>query len=110
MDEYLEQTIDDDPRQTIALMTTKVKIKFDVQISTSTLSRKLDGKFSLKLIRPNPAPMNLLQNKFKRKEYVQQIQLYLQNYSEEVVVVWMDESNCNLFCTRTQGKINAPSS
>ena len=47
--------------------------------------------------------MNSAINKSKRKTYVQTLKQYLQSYNT-TAVIWMDESNCNLFITRKQGR------
>ena len=100
---FLEKLIEKDARYTLKEMQEQIEKEYGIKFSTSTISRHLHGKFTLKSLRPKPISMNSLINKAKRKCYVEEVQSYMEQ-GEEVAVIWMDESNSNLFVSRRQGR------
>lgn len=57
--------------------------------------------YSLKKVHVEPATMNNEVNKRKRATYVNTLNRYIQQGRQ---VIWLDETNFNLFCRRTKGR------
>ena len=72
------------------------------RMSTTTISSYLQGRlFTFKNVHYEPAGMNTDANKERRRQFVLQISQYMQQNKR---ILWMDETNLNLFCRRTKGR------
>lgn len=100
--ELMVQYIEENPRLTLKELKNKFQENHQVIVSTECLRQHLDGLlFTLKDIRREPEKMNSDVNKRKRYEYV----LHLLNYqAENIPIIYMDETNFNLFISRTKGR------
>lgn len=75
----------------------------DVQASEAKILRSLHGMaFSFKKTHTMPINMNTVANKEKRKSYVEALLLM----ERDKHIIWMDETNFNLFCRRNYGRFN----
>lgn len=91
-----------DPTVTLEFLQSRVKVEYDKEVSTSTISRRLDGRFiTLKKLCHIPISMNSLENQERRTHFVYQL---LECYHAGKRICWIDETNFNLFCTRTMGR------
>jgi len=89
---------------TITLKSIKERLyqDFDVTFSLQCLSEHLNAQlFTYKCVHVQPISANSDNNKQKRKEFVEQLLNY---QSEEKIIVYMDETNVNLFCKRSYGR------
>ena len=89
---------------TITLKSIKERLyqDFDVTVSLQCLSEHLNAQlFTYKCVHVPPISANSDNNKQKRKEFVEQLLNY---QSEEKIIVYMDETNVNLFCKRSYGR------
>lgn len=103
--EYLEHLItclEEDSQLTLKQMSGILHREFNVTASPTTISRGLDGMvYTVKKVHNMPANMNSQPNLIKRKAYVEKLQQYME---EGKHLVWMDETNFNLFCRRSYGR------
>lgn len=82
-------------------MLDELKVKFDVDFSTQTVRNALDAVcFTLKKTHAEPAAMNTDRVKALRREYVAKI---IKAQAQRKRILYFDETNFNLFCTRTYG-------
>lgn len=73
-----------------------------LSISTTTIHKHLDGQLiTVKKVLPEPISMNSPENKRKRSEYVASVMKFIGDGKN---VIYIDESNCNLFSRRTFGR------
>ena len=74
--------------------------EFGVHVSPSTIHNYLQRKLiTLKKAHAIPATMNTDANKELRRQYVQRVSQYMRDGK---TIIWMDETNLNLFCRRSQ--------
>jgi transposase len=97
--EYLE----DNPLITLRELSDNIKRDFDISVHPSTIDKRIRGLFTLKKKSTIvPENMNSLVNKEKRKEYVIKVQDLLRQ--RDTRVIFLDECNFNLFCSRSEGR------
>jgi transposase len=79
--------------------------EFGVNISVSTVGNYLEGRsFTIKQTHHQPESMNTLPNKQLRRAYVITLNQYIREGKD---IIWIDETNFNLFCRRSQGRSRA---
>lgn len=94
--------IEENPRMTLKELKRKFEEDHHVSVSTECLRQHLDGlMFTLKDIRREPERTNSEETKTKRCEYVRQL---LDYQSQNIPIIYMDETNFNLFISRRQGR------
>ena len=75
---------------------------FRMNVSINCIKNWLDGElFSVKDVRPTVLNMNSVENKAKRARYIEGL---FNARSEGRTIIWIDESNFNLYCKRKQGR------
>ena len=75
---------------------------FQLRISKTSICNHLDKMmYTLKAVRFEPERCNSLENKQKRKEFVEQLLAY---QGENRPIIFMDESNFNLHISRQAGR------
>lgn len=80
----------------------KINNEFQIEIGTTAIGNYLEGRlFTLKQVHKQPVNMNSHENKIRRAEYVRLLNGYIQEGKQ---IVWIDETNFNLFCRRTRGR------
>lgn len=103
-DEQLAQLmnkVEEDPELTLRQMREFVQQEFNVNVSLSTMGNYLDGQlYSIKKLHHRPITMNSENNKQLRKQYVESLNAAIQQGKD---IVWIDETNFNLFCRRSNG-------
>lgn len=73
-----------------------------VQVTSTTIHNYLHGQFyTVKKIVREPAALNSDVNLTKRAEYVRNLMRFI---GERKKIIYIDETNCNLFLRRTQGR------
>ena len=83
-------------------MKNKLFAEFHFTVSTTTIGNCLEGQmYTLKQVHKIPVTMISQGNKIKRAEYVEQLNEYVSSGHQ---IVWMDETNFNLFCRRNKGR------
>ena len=74
---------------------------FNVDLAVSTISNYLDGNlYTIKKFHHRPTSMNSEANKQLRRTYIIALNQFIQEGKD---ILWIDETNFNLFCRRTQG-------
>ena len=87
------------PELTLKELSEMLEGSFNVTVSYQTVSNHLDGMmFSRKKPHYEPAVMNSIENKEKRRQFVQSILDIMQE--ENSHIVYIDETNLNLFTKR----------
>lgn len=100
--DYFIEMIESNCRITLAELGAAFEEKFNFAISKTTISKHLDSLcYSLKYLRHEPEKGNNLENKQKRKEFVECL---LEFQSQNKPILFMDETNLNIHISRTQGR------
>lgn len=98
----MEQYIEENPRITLKQITEKLRNDHEITVSKECVRKHLDGlMFTMKNIRKEPERANSEANKTRRCEYVRQLLLY---QADNIPIVYMDETNFNLYISRTKGR------
>ena len=94
--------IESDPTLTPRQLSERTLLELEVLVSPSTIHNYLQGKLiTIKKAHAIPATMNKDANKELRRQYVQRVSQYM---TDGKTIIWMDETNRNLFCRRSQGR------
>lgn len=103
-EEHVEMMIEyvrEDPLITLQEISAKLALETGITVSTNTVHRHLEGQlYTVKKRLPEPAAMNTEENKQKRKAYVEKI---MNRIGRGKTVIYMDETNANLFHRQSQG-------
>lgn len=100
--EYLVDLLNVNSQFSLKELARKLLAEFNVSVSHQTIARHLEGRMiSLKSVHYQPEAANNLTNKALRHSYVQDI---MQATGSGKYVVYIDESNVNLFLRRSQGR------
>ena len=88
--------IEADPEKTLSQLKDFISQQFQINLAISTIGNYLDGQlYTIKKFHHQPTTMNSDANKQLRKRYVESLNAHIQ---EEKEIIWMDETNFNLFC------------
>lgn len=83
----------------------KILNTFQKNVSASTVGNYLEGRvFTVKQVHYEPVTMNSIENKTRRAEYFRTLNKLIQQGKQ---IVWLDETNFNLFCRRKRGRARA---
>ena len=96
MTSYVEQ----DPLISLQLIKLNIFRDFQMNVSTTTIQKYLEGQFVKKVL-PQPSAMNSAENKEKRSNYVGSVMEAI-GYGKGIV--YIDKTNCNLFLRRSFGR------
>lgn len=100
--DVLVDMIERDPTLTLRQLSGRTLPEFGVHVGPSTIHNYLEGRLiTLKKAHAIPATMNTDANKELRRQYVQRVS---QCMRDGKTIIWMDETNLNLFCRRSQGR------
>lgn len=100
--EFMCAALDDNNKLTLQNLADKLRDEFAVSVSVSTVARELDGAcYTLKKTHVEPQYMNTDENKRKRAEFLADL---LEYKSHGYTVFYVDETNFNMWITRTQGR------
>ena len=100
--EALIDCLNDNCQLALKQLRKKMFDMFGIRVSQSTIANHLEGRMiSLKQIHVQPEVANSLNNKIKRKEFVEQLMRYI---GECRHVLHTDESNVNLFLRQSRGR------
>ena len=98
----METIIESNPKATLKEIQDKLHVTFNLQISTETIRKKLDGMcYSLKKCHNEPENANSEINKLKRKQYAMS---FMNHQSTRCPILFMDDTNFNLFISRANGR------
>lgn len=98
----MELFIEENPKITLKQLNEKLQKKYEINVSTECIRQHLDGLlYTIKDLRNEPEKANCEVNKIKRREYVQRL---LEYQAENRPIVYMDETNFNLFISRKKGR------
>lgn len=79
-----------------------VRFDFGVELSTSTISKRLIGKlYTTKQVRVEPMTCNSEVNKAKRMVFAKELREHM---AAGDFIVYYDETNFNVYCKRAQGR------
>ena len=102
MKNMLIELIETNPLITLREMKSELQSNFNVSLSLQCISGHLDGMaYSVKKVRVEPAKANEIGNKKLRKAFVEKI---LSVQSNNTPIVYMDETNFNIYISRTEGR------
>ncbi|KAG2884865.1 hypothetical protein PC129_g23429 [Phytophthora cactorum] len=92
----------EDPDLTLRQLTDALEHECGVYVVPQTVKNHVDGAcFTLKQMHKEPQYMNTMTNKQKRRAYLHQLQQY---QAMGKVILYMDETNFNLWSSRTRGR------
>lgn len=98
----LVRWVESDPTVTLSMLRLRLSAEFNKEVSLTTVANYLNGQLlTLKKLHPISETMNTFENKKLRRKYVLRL---LQSQAEGRQIVWIDETNFNLFCCRTRGR------
>ena len=90
------------PSVTLAELTALTRSTFGVSVCVNTMKNWLDSELiSLKNVRPLVHNVNSQENKAKRAQYLES---FLNYRAAERTLIWIDETNFNLYCRRREGR------
>ena len=93
--------LEEDPEATLQQLKTYIQEHCNLVLAVSTVGNYLDGNlYSIKKFHHRPTTMNTEANKQLRRTYVLNLNQLIQEGKD---ILWIDETNFNLFCRRTQG-------
>lgn len=93
--------LESNPQLTLAAIRDRVELVMNIHVSQQTISNRLDGQlFTTKLIHHEPLGVNTAANKDLRMAYVARL---LQLAAANKTIIFIDETNFNLFCRRSCG-------
>lgn len=102
MVEKMLEYVEENGQITLAEIANKLHEATGVRVSTNTVHKHLNGKlYTLKVALPQPTAMNSAENKRKRAAFVRRV---MEVNGRGKTVIYMDETNCNLFLRRSQGR------
>lgn len=94
--------VSEHPASTLEMLRLRVKAEFEIEISRSTVSNYLDGRLiTVKKLHQFSETCNSDDNKRKRVAYIKDLEFY---EAAGMRLVWIDETNFNLHCSRWQGR------
>ncbi|OWY90229.1 LOW QUALITY PROTEIN: Transposase [Phytophthora megakarya] len=97
----LEEYLDKDCRATLTEMRDRLRSDTGISVGKSSIHRSLQGMlYSPKKLRIEKATMNNTINKDKRKEFVKWLDRHIATGD---MIVYQDETNFNLYLSRTEG-------
>ena len=98
--------IEEDQGITLKALKGRILADFQLNVAISTIHNYLEGRLlTLKKVHYIAADANNARNKAAlRVEYVQAIRAHMQ---DNKTIIWTDETNVNLYCRRTQGRVPA---
>lgn len=100
--DFMVQCVEKNTRITLNQMKEKLMSTYQLDVSVECVRKHLDGMlFTLKNTRREPENANNEINKRKRRQYIEQLIAY---QSENIPIIYMDETNFNLFISRTKGR------
>ena len=100
--DFMEKCVEENSRITLKQMKDKLLQTHQIDVSTECVRKNLNGMlFTLKNIHREPENANNAINKNKRCRYVEELLTY---QSENKPIIYMDETNFNLFISRTKGR------
>lgn len=100
--EYMSCLIESNPRITLQEIAHSIAAKYNISISKTSIWRHLDLlTYTLKDIRFEPERANIIENKVKRKEFVEKL-LFFQ--AGDLPICFMDETNYNVHVSRSEGR------
>lgn len=95
---WVENSVD----LTLQQIKNRIRNEFNKEVCVTTIGNYFEGRiFTLKQVHTEPINMNNEENRRRRAEYVHNLNNYIRDGKQ---VIWMDETNFNLFCRRTRGR------
>jgi len=99
--EQLLSFIEADPELTLKQLKDAVRRSYNINVSISCIGNYLDGQmYTIKKFHHRPVVMNSNHNKELRRNYLISLNEHIQGGKD---VIWIDETNFNLFCRRLRG-------
>lgn len=96
------EIVENDPALTLSQIAEILFVGLGILLSASTVHNYLVGRLiTLKKSHQIVETMNSADNKLKRRQYVEQVSGYMR---QSKYIIWMDETNLNLYCRRSQAR------
>ncbi|KAE8994958.1 hypothetical protein PR002_g19765 [Phytophthora rubi] len=100
--QFLLDKLHADPDLTLRQLADMLEHSTGVKVVPQTIKNHLDARcITMKQFHKEPQYMNIMKNKLKRREYLVQLQQY---QASGKTIIYMDETNFNLWATRTRGR------
>lgn len=100
--QFMERSVEENPKITLKGLSEKIREDFALNVSNECVRQHLNGlMFTLKTARREPENANSIQTKTSRSIYVENL---LDLQAQNIPIIYMDETNFNLFISRTQGR------
>ena len=93
--------VEENPLITLTESKSKIQNEIDIIISTTTIHKYIECRLYSEKILLEPCTMNSVSNKEKHRDYVQ---ASMDKMGRGKFIIFIDESNCNLFLRSTQGR------
>jgi transposase len=94
--------LEENPQLSLRSIRNRIEYEMGVQVSPQTVSNRLDGRLiTLKKVHYEPMGINSIDNKLKRRDYVARL---MHLTAGNKTIIFMDETNFNLFCRRSSGR------
>ena len=99
---FVIEHVEREPSVTLAQLVDLIYATFNVSVVCNTVKNWLDGEmFSLKNVRPIIQNVNRPENKVRRAQYLESL---FESRANGRTLIWIDETNFNLYCRRSQGR------
>lgn len=86
---------------TLRELKNKIQSEYNKNVTITTISNVLNGMmYTIESVHKEPILMNSSENKQKRAKYVEDLNAYIASGKQ---IIWIDETNYNLFCRKTRG-------
>ena len=105
--EFMVNLIEENNRVTLQEIVNQKRVRFELQLSKPSVWKHLDmATYTLKKVRFESEKANILQNKLKRKRFVEKLPQY---QAENLSICFIDESNTqksntNIHIARREGR------
>lgn len=94
--------LEENPQLTLRDIRNRIEHEMGVEVSEQTVSNRLDGRLiTLKKVHHMPLGINMDVNKLLRRDYVAEL---MHLTAANKTILFMDETNFNIFCRRTFGR------
>lgn len=102
MEDKMIEYVEENPLVTLAEIGRKLHQDMGVSLSTNTIHKHLNGRlYTVKKVLAQPVGMNSQENREKRAQFVRKV---MEATGQGRTLIYMDETNVNLFLRRSQGR------
>lgn len=100
--EVILSWVEENPQITLKTIAERLGVTHNINVTPQTVSKHLEGAlFTVKKVHNLPEGVNNDANKELRGQYVERILEYI---AQQKFIIFVDETNFNLFCRRSNGR------